>query len=109
MKKSEIKFTVTLDDHNHPQAITWNAEDSGVEGDKPCKSIMLSLWDEKEQSTMRIDLWTKEMMVEEMQHFFYETFMSMADTYARATNDDPLTKNIRDFATQFGKATQVLK
>ncbi|MCC7513106.1 MAG: gliding motility protein GldC, partial [Bacteroidia bacterium] len=32
MKKSEIKFTVSLDDNNKPVALHWNAEDSGMQG-----------------------------------------------------------------------------
>lgn len=109
MKKSDIKFTVTLDKDNHPDTIQWEAKDSGVVGLKPCKSVMISLWDSADNGTLRIELWTKQMMVEEMQRFFYETFLSMADTYQRATNDKEVAVNIRDFATHFGKSTKVLK
>jgi len=80
MKKSEIKFTVSLDEQKQPLAIEWQADESGVEGVKSCKSLMISLWDEREKSTLRIDLWTKDMMVNEMQRFFYESLSSMADT-----------------------------
>ena len=109
MKTSDIKFTIALDERNHPDSIQWEAKDSGVDGLKPCKSVMISLWDSAESGTMRIDLWTKQMMVDEMQRFFYETFLSMADTYQRATNDKSSAENIRDFANHFGKTTKVLK
>jgi gliding motility-associated protein GldC len=109
MKKSQIKFNVTLDDKKNANHIEWEAEDSGVEGVKPCKSVIISLWDSTDNGTMRIDLWTKEMMVEDMKRFFYETFMSMADTYDRATSDKENSVQIREFATHFGKATKVLK
>lgn len=70
---------------------------------------MISLWEGADSGTLRIDLWTKQMMVEEMQRFFYETFLSMADTYQRATNDKNISESVREFATQFGKTTKVLK
>ncbi len=109
MKKSEIKFTVTLDDTNHPVALQWNAEDSGMQGDKECKALMVSLFDKKDQTTMRIDLWTKDMMVEEMQQFFFEMYMSMADSYQNATNDKPASEKMRAFAKEFGKDMSLIK
>ena len=109
MKKSEIKFTVTLDESKNPTALHWNAEDSGTEGDKECKAVMLTLFDKKENTTMRIDLWTKDMMITDMQQFYYEMFMSMADTYLNATNDKLLSTNIKNFARQFGKDVDVVK
>jgi len=109
MKKSEIKFTVTLDDEKQPVAIHWQADDSGIEGVKPCKSLMVSLWDEQEKSTMRIDLWTKEMMVNEMQRFFYESLSSMADTYVRATNDESTAKELREFSEKFAKKAALVQ
>lgn len=109
MKKSEIKFTITLDERNHPEKIDWEAQDSGIEGVKPAKSVLISLWDPSNSSAMRIDLWTKEMMVEEMQRLFYETFATMADTYERATSDKENGNLIRNFSQQFGKASKVIK
>ena len=61
MKKSEIKFIVTLDKENIPEKIEWMAEDSLSDSLSETKSISLSLWDEKKNNTLRIDLWTKEM------------------------------------------------
>lgn len=109
MKNSTIKFDITLDQNKHPEKIEWMASDSGMEGAKGAKAILLSVWDEKEPGTLRIDLWTKEMMVEEMQHFYYEMFMSMADTYQNATNDAKNATEIRAFAKKFGQGVSVLK
>ena len=106
--KSEIKLSITLDESKQPVAIHWKADDSGMEGMQESKSMMLALWDKKEKSTMRIDLWTTEMMVEEMQFFFYETLASMADTYHRATNDNVMAEEMRKFAKTFGEKTKVL-
>ncbi|HEX5001125.1 MAG TPA: gliding motility protein GldC [Bacteroidia bacterium] len=109
MKQSEIKFTVTLDDSRNPEKISWKADDSGVEGEKECKALMLSVWDKKDSCTLRIDLWTKEMMVEEMQHLIYETIRSLGETYTRATNDKSAGDELLQFAARFGKLTNVLK
>lgn len=109
MKKSEIKFTVTLDETKQPVAINWQADDSGIDGIKSCKSLMISLWDDKEKSTLRIDLWTKEMMVNDMQRFFYESLSSMADTYLRATNDENTAAELREFSEKFAKKASLIQ
>ena len=70
---------------------------------------MISMWDSADTGTLRIDLWTKKMPVDEMQRFFYETFMSIADTYQRATNEKVHADLIREFATSLGKKINVLK
>jgi len=100
---SEIKFNIRLDEDKIPETITWSASDSGIEGVKPCRATMLTIWDSKENTTLRIDLWTKEMLVDDMKRFFYENFMSMADTYQRATNDSESANEIKKFAEAFGK------
>ena len=101
MKKSDIRFSVTLNENKFPEKIEWSAEDSGLEGTKECSSVLISIWDSKDKSTLRIDLWTEKMMVEEMQHLFYETFRSMSDTYLRATNDSKTATEISEFAKKF--------
>ena len=107
MTTSELKLKITVDENQLPHKIEWEAQDA-KEG-SVCKSMMLALWDEKENNTMRIDLWTHEMTVEEMEFFFYQTLASMADTYQRATNDDDMAKEMRAFAQRFGKEKNVLK
>jgi gliding motility-associated protein GldC len=101
---SQINVHVKLDDERVPVGIAWEASDSGMNGTKPANAIMMSIWDPKENTTLRIDLWTKEMLVDDMKRFFYENFVTMADTYQRATNDEINAKNIRKFAEEFGKA-----
>jgi gliding motility-associated protein GldC len=108
-KKSDIRISVTLDANQHPMSIDWQADDSGIEGMQQSKGLMLALFDKKDNTTMRIDLWTTEMMVEQMQVFFYETLSTMAETYDRATNDKPLAEEIRNFAMNFGRKAGILK
>ncbi len=108
MKQSEIKFTVSLDEESIPYAIDWDATDAG-EAKKPAKAIMLSMWDPEEKGALRIDLWTKEMSVEEMNHFFYQTLMTMADTYERATQNKEVAVMMKEFTIGMGKMTKVIK
>mgnify|MGYP001451119056 CR=1 FL=1 len=88
MKKSEIKFIVGLDEKNIPEKIEWVAEDSLSQDLKETKSISLSLWDEEKKNTLRIDLWTKEMPVNEMNNFFYQSILTMGESIYRATENE---------------------
>ena len=103
MKQSEIKMAVTLDDENVPVGLEWEAAGSGMEGKKACNAMLMTIWDGKERTTLRIDLWTKDMLVDDMKRFFYESFVTMADTYKRATSDPKTSDEIRRFAESFGK------
>jgi gliding motility-associated protein GldC len=109
IQKSEIKFTVSLDENKLPEAIEWQASGSDTEEATPCRSVLLSVWDHTDKSTLRIDLWTKDMTVDEMKQFFYESFVTMADTYDRACNDEDVSGEIRRFAQTFGEKTGLLK
>jgi len=101
MHKSTINIEVSLDEDKMPELLEWNAPDGGVEGLQKAKALLLSLWDGEEKSALRIDLWTKKMMVDEMNDFFYQTFFGMADTFARATNNKELADSIKEFAKKF--------
>jgi len=105
-KKSEIKIEVGLDANHVPVKMSWHAEDGGDGGD--CKALMLAFWDEKEENTMRIDLWNKEMNVFDMQRFFHQSFLTMADTYARATGQEEIAKEIKAFAKKFAESTKII-
>lgn len=95
---SEIKLTIGLDNEKVPQKIEWQAADGGVEKPKEAKAFMLSIWDGDENTALRIDLWTKKMMVDEMNDFFFQTMMTMADTYGRATNNGEIVGEMKKFA-----------
>lgn len=101
MQKSTITIDITLDDNKIPEQINWNASNSSAENKQFAKSVMLALWDGAEKTALRIDLWTKDMMVDEMSDFFYQTFMGMADTYGRATNNDEIVNDMKNFAKAF--------
>ena len=101
MSKSTITIDVTMNESRVPDSITWNATDTGTENAQKAKAMMLSFWDGAEKAALRIDLWTKDMMVDEMADFFYQTIMSMADTYHRATHQHELVNDMKNFAKDF--------
>jgi gliding motility-associated protein GldC len=67
------------------------------------------MWDEKAKNTLRMDLWTKEMSVEEMKQFFHQTLLTMADTFERATGDTRITGDMRDFCYYFAERMNLLE
>ncbi|HTI11201.1 MAG TPA: gliding motility protein GldC [Puia sp.] len=101
MRRSSINIEVVLDADRVPEQISWNATDTTAEAARKAKAMMLAFWDGAEKTAMRIDLWTKDMMVDEMADFFYQTFMTMAETYQRATQDQALTSEMKQFAKDF--------
>lgn len=108
--KSHINIQVELAEDKMPESIQWTAPDGGVTDWQNAKAILLGLWDGQEKSALRIDLWTHKMMVDEMNEFFRQTFYGMADTYLRATKNDALAKELREFAKNFHKkATEALE
>ncbi len=108
-KISEIKIKVHLDDNRIPEKIEWEATESGFKGMKEAKSFMLSLWDKEESSTLGIDLWTKEMLVDDMNIHFHQVLLKFADTYKRATKNNELADMIEKFSVQFAKKLQLDK
>jgi len=103
MATSSINIDVTLDKDRVPEDIRWNASDSMTEQARKAKAMMLAFWDGADKSALRIDLWTKEMMVDEMADFFYQTLMTMGDTWQRATQDPVQVSDIKRFAEDFYK------
>ena len=101
MSKSTITIGVKMDEGRVPESIEWSASDTTVENVQKAKAFMLSFWDGAEKTALRIDLWTKEMMVDEMADFYYQTMMTMADTYGRATNYTDLVDEMKRFANEF--------
>jgi len=101
MNQSTIHIDVQLDDTRMVETIKWQASDSTVENAQKAKAMMLSFWDGAEKTALRIDLWTKEMMVDEMADFFYQTYMTMADTYERATRHMEIVEDMKKFAHDF--------
>ncbi len=101
MHTSTITIDVQLDPEKVPQQISWRDSDSTADMAQKAKAMMIAFWDGADKSALRIDLWTKEMMVDEMADFFYQTIMTMGDTYERATQNSALALDMKNFAKDF--------
>jgi len=101
MNKSTITIDVHTDDTRVPASIEWAATDTSADKAQKAKAMMLSFWDGSEKAALRIDLWTKEMMVDEMADFFYQTLMTMADTYGFVTKYQEDVEEMKKFAKGF--------
>ena len=106
MQKSTITIDVMLDGQKMPEQINWHASDSSAETAQRAKAMMLAFWDAADKTAMRIDLWTKDMMVDEMGDFFYQVMMTMADTLRRSTGNEVLMEEMKANAKQFLKKFQ---
>lgn len=109
MKKSKIQIKVTLDEDQVPSDIRWKADDDSSTEFKEVKGFFLSLYDEKSEETMKLDLWTKEFRVDEMDKFVFQTLRTMADSYYKATSNGDMANHMVQFATFFGTETGLLK
>lgn len=90
-----------MDQNRVPESISWNASDTTVGENQKAKAFILSIWDGTEKTALRIDLWTRDMMVDEMADFFYQTLVTMADSYGRATKHNELVDEMKNFAKDF--------
>jgi len=99
--KKQINIEVELDDKNIPTNIKWNATDLVGYDEASCRAMLLSLWDHNKKDTLRLDLWTRDMTVDEMKIFFHQTLVTMADTLENSTNDDRISGDMRDFCDYF--------
>ena len=101
MNKSTITIDVLLDSNKIPEQINWKASDSSADMAQKAKAMCIAFWDAADKSAMRIDLWTKDMMVDEMADFYYQMMMGMADTFNRATHQQEMTDDMKKFAKEF--------
>ncbi len=99
--ESTITIKVKLDESRVPEEIRWSATESTADEERKAKAMMLSFWDGADKAALRVDLWTKEMMIDEMADFYYQTMMTMADTFERATHQPELVDELKKFAQSF--------
>jgi len=91
MKKSTITFNIDLDDTNVPEKISWEASDKFTNGLERTRAISLSIWDEMQKNSLRIDLWTKDMPVEEMKRFYVDIIGGLSQSLLSATGDEKMS------------------
>lgn len=107
--KSTITIDVYLDRDKIPEKINWSATQSTAEDPQEAKAMMVSFWDGKEKAALRIDLWNKEMMMDEMADFVYQNIMTMADNFERATRQKELAAEMKIFAKGFIRKFQEIQ
>ncbi|WP_375238666.1 gliding motility protein GldC [Aurantibacter sp.] len=105
---SEITLKVGLDENKVPEKLHWTAQDGGITNAE-AKAMMLSVWDSEQQESLRIDLWTKDMPVDEMKVFFHQTLVAMSDTFQRATQDEKMSATMKDFCDYFAEKLELKK
>ena len=105
MKKEEIKIEIELDDNNVPEKIMWAASQNNRTAE--AKALILAVWDKNEQNAMRIDLWSKEMQVDEMKQFVHQTILTLADSFERATNEHAMASTMRDFCDYYAEKMKI--
>ncbi|NND09219.1 MAG: gliding motility protein GldC [Saprospiraceae bacterium] len=106
-KKSTIKIDITLDKEKMPRSIKWSATDIDKEV-QDAKAMLLSFFDAKSKETLKIDLWTTEMQVVEMDRLIYQTIRALADSYYKATNNNKLAGAMQQFAKYFGEESEII-
>jgi gliding motility-associated protein GldC len=94
MKKSTINFTIELDQNNIPERIFWDATDKPDAGPSETKSISVALWDHIQKNTLRIDLWAKDMPIDEMKRFHIECLGGIAQSILSSTKDEFMANEI---------------
>ncbi|HCD53113.1 MAG TPA: gliding motility protein GldC [Balneolaceae bacterium] len=107
MQKKQINITVELDDENIPSNINWKADDMQGMDEANCRAMLLSMWDAKRKDTLKLDLWTRDMTVDEMKIFFHQTLVSMADTLQRSINDERISGDMMDFCDYFAEKMEI--
>jgi gliding motility-associated protein GldC len=106
MRKSEIHFTVELDDSNIPERILWDATEKPDEGLSETKSISLALWDHQQRNTLRIDLWAKDMPVEDMKRFYIDCIGGFSQSVLNATGDEFMANEMRALCDRLAQHVQ---
>lgn len=105
---SKISLEVGLDENRVPETLNWSAEDGGI-SNETAKAMMLSVWDSNNKESLKIDLWTKDMPVDEMKVFFHQTLVTMSDTFMKATQDEKMTATMKDFCDYFAEKLELKK
>ena len=108
MKKTDIVITVCLDKNRVPEKMSWSAKDGGV-SNQETKAFLFSSWDDVNQETMKIDLWTKDMPVDQMNVFFHQTLLSLSQSYMKATNNEKMTDAFNQFCDYFAEKLELKK
>lgn len=106
-KTSNISINVGMNENLIPMRMMWSADDANIENQETA-AMFLSLWDPKEKHALKMDLWVKEMTVDEMKQFFHQTLLTMADTFEKATGETNICEDLRDYCYHFADKMKIL-
>tara|TARA_B100000768_G_scaffold170483_1_gene176915 strand:+ start:4296 stop:4673 length:378 start_codon:yes stop_codon:yes gene_type:complete len=106
-KKEKFSVEVIMDENLIPEELEWYSSQGKGQSDKAAAALIY-LWNAKKNETFSLDLWTKKMSVEEMNKMMFQTLMTLANSYEKATSEDQLANAMRDFAEFFGEKTEIL-
>ncbi|MFL2571249.1 MAG: gliding motility protein GldC [Parvicellaceae bacterium] len=107
-EKSNLNIVFDLDENQVPEKISWESINSDEKVQHEAKAAFLSFWDKKDDNAMSLNLWTKDISIEEMSKFYFQTFITMADNFEKATNEDQIALAMRDFADFFGEKMGII-
>lgn len=107
-KRSTISIEVGLDESSVPTVIKWKSDDKPENEFTEAKAFLLSIFDKDHKDTLKIDLWTKEFQMDEMDRMMYYTLKGLADSYNRATKNQNLANEMQKFIQYFGERTKIL-
>ena len=108
LKKAKINIEIDLNENNIAEKISWLASDNGQDY-IDSKSMMLSMWDGEKKEALSIDIWTKEMTVQEMKFFTFQILLKMNEVIKKSTGDEKLVFEMQKFIKNFGVMMEVLK
>ena len=106
--KHRLVVDVTMDENMIPEEINWKSSDEQNSSEENAAAALIYFWNKTQNETFNLDLWTKEMSVEEMNKMMFQMIMTIANTYERATSEDQISLAMRDFAEFFGEKTGVI-
>lgn len=106
-ENKKIQIEVALGKDLIPDSIKWHADDLDTKEAIACKAMMLSFWDHTRKDTMKLDLWTRDMTIDEMKIFFHQTLVSMAESLRKATADERISGDMQDFCDYFAERLEI--
>jgi gliding motility-associated protein GldC len=107
-KKSVISIEVNLDKDNIPNKIQWTAASPEGPVTRESKAMLLSFFDKETLETYKIDLWTTDMQIAEMDRLMFHSLKALAEAYFKATNNQELSNHMRSFVQYFGEFTGII-
>ena len=105
--KQTLKFEVELDENNLPNSIKM-LEEKASNSSIDLKALMIAGWDAKRKETLRVDIWTKDMPVNDMFITYHQNMMGMATSLEKSTGQNKLANALRDYCDFFAKETKIL-